>query len=201
MVLGDGSRHGQEVAALGVGNNGIQNVGPVNRVDLHHSNSLAVEPSRLEQNRVADRHLADIVQGAGAGGVAEELLVDLPAVTIAFCEFLGEHPGIAADPDHVLARLLVPRLGHSCDGENGHVLESRRSAVLDPRPVAGVPRGEIGSRPRSRPGGRWPREAQVQLNFRAENIGVHGLDHVGVGPGLEGAELLFLDDAAEIMIT
>ena len=97
---------------------------------LHDLELLGRESARLEQDRIADGHFADVVQRAGSIQVGEKLCGDLRAIHAAAPELLGEKPCVAADPNQVLPRIVVPRFGQFRQGEHRKILHGRGMPVV-----------------------------------------------------------------------
>ena len=93
-------------------------------VPLHQFEFFVGEPSRLQQNRVGDADLADVVQLSGVfqqvGGVADD------------AELLADQAGVTADAHDVKARIVVAILGRA----GQHQADLAVGLLQLPRPLA-----------------------------------------------------------------
>ena len=111
----------------------LQNIAADGRVVLHLVVFIGRQATRLQEDAVADRDFADIVQRAGLPQVGEEFLIDDPAELGLFAQFIGENQRIGADPFEMLSGVHVARLSHFGQRVNRDVPCGRKLLVFLPQ--------------------------------------------------------------------
>ena len=89
----------------------FQHQAPFFTVGLHNREFFICQPSGLQQNRVGNHDLADIVQRAG-GSDQFHIVVCQTILRQLFLHHLGQHPGKCLDALDMHAAFLVAQLHH-----------------------------------------------------------------------------------------
>ena len=122
VVARDLGGHGQELPPAVVPGSPFQRLGADHDVLLHQLELARHQPARLQENRIGDAYLADVVKRTGTIQVRQELFIDLVRIDSVLTEPVGENLRISADSHEVLACVRVARFGQLSQREDRHVL-------------------------------------------------------------------------------